>query len=81
MSAEPISINDTDLVPAFGRQYSTAKEVILGFTTGHPFRIKNCWHPMNETVVAISDLAVNESVFLMYHHNEKKAVFTLNDEG
>ena len=81
MSAEPISIDNTNLVPAFGRHYSTAKEVILGFTTGHPFRIRNCRHPLNDTVIAISDLAVNESVFLMYHHNEKKAVFTLMDKG
>ncbi len=82
MSVLRPSINDTNLVPAFGRHYNTAQEVLVGFTKGHPFRIKaphsHRWHG---TVVSIRDLAPNESVSLLYQHNEKKAVFTLTDKG
>ncbi len=76
------SIDGVKLVPAFGRQYVTAQEVLVGFTARHPFRITGPhFHKWHNKCVSIRDLALNESVFLMYHHNEKIALFTLMDKG
>lgn len=69
------TLNGATLVPAYGRDYKTAAEVISAFQSGKDFSLASLFH--GSGYVSRSDFSEGDKVFLRYSKLRKLAAATV----
>jgi glutamine amidotransferase-like uncharacterized protein len=73
-----VSLSGATLVPAYGRDYKSAAEVISAFQSGKDFSLASIFH--GGGYVSRSDFSEGDKVFLRYSKLRKVAAATVGGD-